>query len=196
MSVLARICLIISCMLASTGSVNAQKFAVKSNLLSDALLNPNIGIEVGLAPKWSLDVTGEFNAWNFSNGKRWKHWLLQPEARYWLCRRFAGHFFGLHVLGGQYNVGKIDWGINFLGTDFRRLKNERFQGWAAGAGIAYGYAWPVHPHWNIETEIGLGWVYTRYDAYPCAECGNRTQTDKPHNYVGPTKLALNVVYIF
>lgn len=41
----------------------AQKVAVKTNLLSDAVLNPNLGIEVGLAPKWTLDVTGQCNTW-------------------------------------------------------------------------------------------------------------------------------------
>ena len=33
----------------------AQQVAVKTNLLSDAVLSPNLGIEVGLASKWTLD---------------------------------------------------------------------------------------------------------------------------------------------
>ena len=80
--------------------------------------------------------------------------------------------------------------------DFRKLLDNRYQGWGAGAGIAYGYAWPVHRHWNIEAEIGFGWIYTRFDSYPCAECGRKIDSDRPHNYVGPTKAALNIVYLF
>ena len=121
---------------------------------------------------------------------------MQPEARYWFCRRFAGHFLGFHALGGQFNFGNWNHGFDFLGSDFSRLKEMRYQGWGAGAGVAYGYAWPVHPHWNIEAEIGLGWIYTRYDSYPCSECGSKIADNKAHNYVGPTKLALNIVYIF
>ena len=49
-----------------TQGVQAQSVAVKSNVLADAFLNPNLGIEVGLAPKWTLDVTGQFNAWMLS----------------------------------------------------------------------------------------------------------------------------------
>lgn len=173
----------------------AQKVALKTNLLSDAALSPDIGIEIGLAPKWTLDFSGHGNFWTI-NDHKWKHWLIQPEARYWFCRRFAGHFLGLHVLGGQYNLGNINTPINFLGTDFRNLKDKRYQGWGAGAGIAYGYAFPVHPHWNIEAEIGIGWIYTRYDSYPCAECGSKIDSNRAHNYVGPTKAALNIVYIF
>lgn len=146
-------------------SLRAQDFALKTNLVSDAALSPNLGFEVGLAPKWTLDVSGQLNAWPVKD-RRWKHWLVQPEARYWFCRRFAGHFLGLHALGGQFNFGNWKHGTKFLGTDFAKLKDMRYQGWGAGAGVAYGYAWPVHPHWNIEAEIGIGWIYTSYDSYP------------------------------
>lgn len=138
----------------------SQEVAIKSNVVSDALLSPNIGIEFGLSPKWTLDVTGQLNLWTVGDGHKWRHWVLQPEARYWLCQSFAGHFFGLHALGGQYNVGNIDMDFSFLGTDFSQLKHKRFEGWGIGAGIAYGYAWPLSRHWNLEAEFGFGWVWT------------------------------------
>ena len=43
--------------------------------------------------------------------------------------------------GGQYNIGGFDGKVNFLGTDARKLKDSRYQGWFIGAGVAYGYAW-------------------------------------------------------
>ncbi|MCM1429024.1 MAG: DUF3575 domain-containing protein [Clostridium sp.] len=176
--------------------VSAQEVAVKTNLLYDALLTPSVGVEVGLAPKWTLDVSGNVNAWDLSGGKKWKHWLVQPEARYWFCQRFSGHFIGAHVLGGQFNVGHIDLPFKFLGTDFRELKDYRWQGWMAGAGIAYGYNWILSRHWSIEAEIGIGWIYSRYDTYRCKGCGKKVEEDTPHNYVGPTKAAINIVYDF
>ena len=87
--------------------------ALKTNLLYDAGLNPNLGIEFGLAPKWSLDISGQVNAWTISD-KRWRHWLVQPEARYWLCERFQGHFFGIHALGGQFNVGNVNDNMKYI----------------------------------------------------------------------------------
>lgn len=86
----------------------AQEVALKTNLLSDAFLNPNLAAEVALAPRWTIDVSGQFNTWNLSHDRKWKHWVVQPEIRYWFCDRFAGHFVGAHLLGGQYNVGGID----------------------------------------------------------------------------------------
>jgi len=35
-------------------TVNAQDVALKTNILSDAFMNINAGIEVGLAPRWTL----------------------------------------------------------------------------------------------------------------------------------------------
>ena len=177
-------------------SVRGQNVAVKTNLLADAFFSPNLGVEIGLAPRWTLDVTGQFNAWTLSHDRRWKHWVLQPEARYWFCDRFSGHFLGAHIHGGQYNIGGVDGRVRFLGTDARKLKDSRYQGWFAGAGVAYGYAWIFGRHWNLEAEIGFGYSYTRYDRYPCARCGRKIETDKPHHYVGPTNAAVNLVYLF
>lgn len=174
---------------------SSAQVGIKTNLVPDALLSPNLGVEIGLAPHWSLDLTGEVNFWSV-NRHLWKHWLAQPEARYWFCDRFAGHFLGFHALGGQYNFGNIHNGITFLGSRFKNLSEYRYQGWAAGAGVAYGYAWVLAKHWNLEAEIGIGWLYTRYDKFSCQNCGKKLESDRPHNYVGPTKVAVNLEYIF
>lgn len=184
-------CISISC------AAMAQKVAVKTNLLYDATATINLGMEFGLSPKWTLDVSGNYNGWDISkeDNKKWKHWQVQPEARYWFCNKMMGSFFGIHALGGQYNIGGIDANFKFLGTDFGELKDHRYEGWMAGAGIAYGYAWTLSKHWNFEAELGLGYVYSHYDKYPCEKCGEK-QESGDHHYVGPTKAALNLVYVF
>lgn len=63
-------------------------------------------------------------------------------------------------------------------------------------GVAYGYSWLLGKHWNLEAEIGIGYVYTRFDVYECAGCGRKTETKRHHNYFGPTKAAVNLVYVF
>lgn len=174
--------------------MKAQDVSVKTNLLYDAAANVNVGAEVKLAPRWSLDLSGDFNIWTIKEHK-WKHWFAQPEARYWFCDAFAKHFIGLHLIGGQYNVGNIKGLPNFLGNNFSNLEHKRYQGWGAGAGIAYGYALPLSQHWNLEFEIGVGYVYLDYDVFECQNCGKKVGNDK-HHYVGPTKAAVNLVYIF
>ncbi len=177
-------------------SAFSQNAAVKTNLLYDATQTINLGVEAALAPQWTLDVSGDFNGWTLSHGRRWKHWLAQPEARYWFCQRFAGHFLGIHAHGGQYNVSGFDGIYNMLGSNLTKIADARYQGWFLGAGVAYGYAWMLGRHWNLEAEIGVGYAYTRFDAYPCAACGTKIVSDKSHHYVGPTKAAVNLVYVF
>ena len=84
-------------------NVYGQKFAVKSNLLYDATATINLGVEMELSKKWTLDLSGNYNGWKFGDDMRWKHWMVQPEARYWLCEKFNGHFLGVHAHYADYN---------------------------------------------------------------------------------------------
>ena len=104
-------------------------------------------------------------------------------------------------MGGMYNVGNIGFIPNFLNNRFKQLKDERWKGWGVGAGIAYGHAWTLGTHWNLEAEIGIGWIYSRYDRWSIDKANggklqNKIQDNKVHNYVGPTKLAVNLEYVF
>ena len=86
--------------------------------------------------------------------------------------------------------------LNFLGTNLKNLKDHRYQGWYGGLGVAYGYSWILSRHFNIEAELGVGWIYTKFDTFECAGCGRRINSERSHNYVGPTKAAINLVYVF
>ena len=39
----------------------------------------NLGLEFGLARKWTLDVPVNYNPWKPDNGRRLRHWGIQPE---------------------------------------------------------------------------------------------------------------------
>lgn len=170
-----------------------QSVAIKTNLLSDVLLCPDLGVEVGLSKKWSLDLTGHGVAWN-NGDKRFRHWQLLPEARLWLCQRFHGHFFALHGIVGQFNLGNIGSNIRLLGL--KDLKDKRYEGWMYGAGIGYGYDWLLSKHWNLEAEIGAGWIRSKSDVYPCGKCGTVLEKGQMNNYFGLTKLSLAIEYLF
>lgn len=154
--------------------------AVKTNILYDALLNANIGIETTVAPRWSIDVSGNYNGWKLSSGRQWKHWFIQPEARYWTREAMRGHFLAANLIGGQFNT---------------TLRGARRQGWGAGAGVGYGYAWRFGSHWGLEAELTAGYIRYAYDKYPCTQCGRRI-AHRNRNYFGPTKAAINLVYHF
>ena len=180
--------------LGSVIGAKGQDVGFKTNMLADGFLSPNLGIEIGLAPKWTFDLSGQVNFWNV-NKHKWKHWLVQPEARFWFCDRFSRHFLGAHALGGKFNVGMIRNNIQFLGVDYSPLTDHRYQGWAVGGGLAYGYAFITGLHWNLELEVGVGYAYLQYDKFECAECGRKVGENHRH-YIGPTKAAVNLVFVF
>ena len=161
------------------------KFAIKTNALYWATTTANLGFEVGLSKKLTLDVSGNYNPWEFSNNKQIKHWLVQPELRYWLCERFYGHFFGLHAHYAEANVSNL----NIFG-----LGDYRYQGNIYGAGISYGYQWILNKRWSMEATVSVGYARLNFDKYNCGTCGSKI--GKEHkNYFGPTKIALSIIYV-
>jgi hypothetical protein len=189
------LCLIAFFLMVGAATTRAQNFAVKTNLLYDATATVNAGLELGLAPKWTLDVSGNLNSWSKDEHSKWKHWMLQPEARYWFCDRFSRHFIGAHLIGGAFNFGNIHNDLSFLGTDFSVLRDKRYQGYAYGCGVAYGFAFVLSRHLNLELEAGFGYVCLDYETYECDGCGRKVNEDI-HYYIGPTKAALNLVFVF
>jgi hypothetical protein len=170
--------------------VQPPHIGVKTNLLWDATATINLGVEFSLSRQYTLDVPVNLNAWTFSNGKKWKHFLIQPEFRWWLCESFYGHFVGLHGMYGHYNVGGIKPPFRFL----PQLKTNRYQGDLYGVGLSYGYQWILSPRWNLEATLGIGYVRFEYDRFPCEKCADKIE-DNGKNYFGPTKAGISVIYI-
>jgi hypothetical protein len=173
-----------------------SQWAVKTNVLSDALLNVNLGVEFDVAPQYTIDFTSEINAWTLSHHRKWKHWYAQVEARRWLKQNFDGHFVAAHLYSGIYNLGSLSNGIKFLGTDYSKLGQYRYEGWMLGMGVAYGYSWHFHRYWSLEGELGLGYALTRYRTFSLNTWGRKLTDHQFHNYLGITKIAVNLVYNF
>lgn len=173
----------------------AQKVAVKTNLLYGGYTyTPNLSVELGLGPKSTLDLGGGYNWFNLkgteSSNKKLVHWLAQAEYRYWLCQKFNGHFFGIHALGSQYNISQHELPLLFG----KGSKDYRYEGWAAGAGVSYGYQFILGKRWNLEANIGVGYARLQYDKYECKTCGDKIGSEG-RNYFGPTKAGISLIYI-
>jgi hypothetical protein len=171
-------------------------FALKVNLVYGGYtFTPNLSAEIGIGPRSTLDIGGGYNPWNLDgttdDNKKLVHWLGMAEYRYWFCERYNGHYFGAHVLGSQYNISMHELPMLFG----KGSKNYRFEGWAAGAGISYGYQFILSPSWNLEVNVGAGYVYLDYDKFECNKCGDPLGSAR-RDYLGPTKAGISLVYIF
>ena len=187
--------------LSFAGTASAQKLAVKTNSLYWMTATPNAGLEIALADRWTFEVAGGYNPWTFNKKEnvKAKHFLVTPEFRYWFCESFQGHFVGINGNYTQFNVSGIHvpsafYKVTSSGSFLDDLLNARCQGWAAGAGLTYGYATPISRRWNIEFTIGLGWWYTEYDKFESRPCGLFQHNIAKHAF-GLNDLGLSFIYM-
>ena len=178
------------------------QFALKTNLLYDALTTPNLGAEIGIGERSTISLVYGLNPWSYDSeyGRRKaKHWVVMPEYRWWTCTKFDGHFIGVHAMGGQFNAANMNIplpGVFFSGDNLSKgVRDKRYEGWFAGIGVTYGYQWVLSRHWNFEAEIGAGYNYVNYKKFNCSECGGKIGEGNT-NYLGITKLGLSFIYLF
>ncbi len=168
-----------------------REWDVKWNMIMGAFATPFFGFSFSVADQWTLEFDGSYNAWSLKNERHWKHGQGSAGARFWTKDREQGHFVGAHVLGGVYNFN----GVRLPYQSYPSMDDHRYEGWGVGGGFSYGYRWNFSERWAMEGELGVGYVYSKYDKFACDRCGEKIASGK-HHYVGPTKLALNLIYRF
>lgn len=164
--------------------------AIKTNLLYDATTTMNLGLEFRLGKRTTLDVPVNYNPWEFHEGKKFKHTLVQPEIRHWFNESFNGHFIGFHVGYSAFNIAGIDIPLNV----FPGLKENRYEGNLGAVGFSYGFQKMLSKKLSFEGTVGLGYAYIDYEKNACGNCGEFIDRGYKH-YFGPTKLGLSLVYI-
>lgn len=178
----------------SSASCEAPKVALKTNLIYDATATINLGVEFAIAPKLTIDISGNYHPWVLPNERRLTHALVQPELRWWFKENFKGHFVAVNALAADFNVGNLPNNITIMGQNFSPLGRYRMDGIAYGAGLAYGYAFRICRHLNIELEAGVGYLVSNFSAYKLTN--DNLYAKNTMRYYGPTKAALNIVYLF
>lgn len=167
-------------------------FALKTNLLSDAALMPDIEVEVPIGRRWSVNGEYMFPWWLFEGGKYSLQILMGGlEGRYWLGSRanresrdvLTGHFLGLYAGGGKYD---LQW------------KENGYQGeFFIAAGISYGYARKIARNLRLEFNIGIGMLRTDYRHYHARDNYQTLlwQENGKYTWFGPTKAKISLVWL-
>ncbi len=159
-------------------------FALKTNLIYDALLCPNLALEWRINDKWSVAAEADV-AWWRNDGRHRYYQLMYigGEGRYWFKTRgpWHGMYAGVMAGGGKYD----------LSGGHRGYKGE-----AGLAGLTYGYMFPVSKHLSFDAEIGLGYMYTEYKEYIPHDGHYLYQRTARTGYFGPVKVQFSLVWRF
>jgi hypothetical protein len=165
-------------------------FALSSNLLYDVALLPNLSIEAAFG-RQSVLLQG---AWTWLDTRSPDYWsyriqMLWVESRHWWGDRPAltGFFTGIYGALGTYDVRLCPKG----GEPWGSLSNFSYS-----LGITGGYSLPLSQRWNLNFNLGIGYLggeYNEYNHSLCADCYPRRST-KQRRYFGPTQAAVSIVY--
>ena len=145
----------------NAASVDSSRhyLAIKTNLLSAAVLTPHLELEAILNDRWSIGAEYYFAQWDRHLGPAY-HWELQSvglEGRYWLSndllrrRNLRGWFVGLHANAGIY--------------DFQLHADKGLQGEFLVGGVVAGYSLGLAKKLNLEFSFGGGYAHAPYRRY-------------------------------
>lgn len=165
-------------------------FALKTNLLYDAVTALNFEVEVPVGDHLSVMVEDIFPWWERDNKYCFQMWEIGVEGRYWFrknhyhAEKLRGHFAGLYAMSSKY--------------DFQRDHDACYQGEYWSVGLTYGYVMRLSRRFNLEFSLSVGYLQTDYRHYiPSEGYGeliHNPEKDGKTSYFGPTKLKVSFVW--
>ena len=171
-------------------------YALRTNMLYDVVLIPNVGIEVCMGKRWTVGLDW-FYTW-FSSNNRHRYW--QGYGGYLTFRKylggqkskiegqrcqFTGHHLGAYVLGMTYDV---EWGG-------RGYQAARF---GFGGGLEYGYSKMISRKLTLDFSLGVGFQDGEYKEYLPTDDGTGHyvwQSTHKRHWWGPTKAEISLKWI-
>lgn len=166
-------------------------FAIKTNLLYDLALLPDLALEFSLGNRWSAEVDAQWSWWNTPTNHKncWRIQTAGIELRKWLGSKertpLTGHYLGLYGMAGTYDI---------------RFNNKTgyLSDMSYSAGLSYGYSLPVARRLNLEFGLAAGYLggkYKTYGVYNDTYGVFPVIAGKKMHYFGPTKAKIAFVWL-
>lgn len=165
---------------------------LRTNLLYDLALLPNIGAEFYLGKGFSI-VGNYQGAWWSVDSKHlfWRMYGGDLEVRRYFGKAAERKPLTGHHLGIYGQVGTFDFELGKKGILCHLIY---------GGGLAYGYSLPVAKRLNIDFTVGFGYLHGDYDIYhPNFPKGSKDGCyewleTRTANWILPTKVGITLVW--
>lgn len=162
-------------------NVSAQLLAIKTDVLKDALMVGDIGIDFVVGERHTIGMEFVYadNPWQ----QPIKCSGIIPEYRYWFNGRpFTRQYIGMVGGFASYDIA---------------LGKKIYKGDAYGVGVSFGHVFTLSPHWNIELASSVGVVGYKQEFYYKGDnyLGYGHRTNSHGYYLIPIKLGVSMVYV-
>ncbi len=170
-------------------------FAIKTNLLYDVALSPNLELEIPIGDRFSISAEYIFPWW--SNNK----------SNY-TQRANIGHAAITYWLGDREGREKLTgWNIGLFGGyghyDLQIFDPKGIQGELINTGISVGYAHSIAKNLHLHYQLGFGYMSSDYRDYTKmwdTRFGDVKVFDYPwevkrQTWVGPTQAEISLVWM-
>jgi hypothetical protein len=165
-----------------------SKIAIRTDLMSDVLLIPNIGVEMSLPDNWS--VSTEFVYANWNNMTKHRYWDINGGRicirKYFgeaaLRRSFSGHHVGISTTAVAYNF--------CIGNLGQKSSTANII-----AEVDYGYSFQLKTNLNLDLEAGIGYLNGKYHEYVVEDNHDIWRGTIRRNNIVPGKLSISLIWL-
>lgn len=171
-------------------------FALKSNMLYDAALVPNMGAELYLGGRISLNANWMYAWWsNNSSNLFWRIYGGDIGIRAWLGRKAKMKPLTGHHLGAYISAFTYDFELGGRGYMGGEPGGDIFNRANYAVGVEYGYSLPIARRLNIDFSVGVGYMWGTYHEYLPIDGCYVWQVTKNRHYWGPIKAEVSLVWL-
>lgn len=169
---------------------------IKTNLLYDAFLVLNTGVELYLGRGWSVNGNWMYAWWK--NDKRHRYWrayggesgLRKYFGSHAADKPLTGHHIGLY--GQMFTYDFEFGGKGYMGG---KPGGSLWEKSNYGVGLEYGYSHAIARRLNLDFSLGLGYLGGTYYEYAPMDEHYMWEKTKTRHWFGPTKAEISLVWL-
>lgn len=122
----------------------SQFYSARTNLIGLGTGNLNVEFGMTLNKKFSIHLPVQYNPfiYNKSKNTKFQNLTVMPSGRYWFRESFMDQFIGFSLVGSRFHIGNL-------------FDNYRYDGYGFGAGVSFGWTYPMASRWNLSGKLVL-----------------------------------------
>lgn len=169
---------------------------IRTNLLHDALLLPDIGVEFHLGRRWSVVADWTYGWWKTDR----EHWYWRACGGGLTLRKWFGKVSRIkpltgHHLGLNGRLFTYDFETGGKGCIGGRPGAPLWEKMNYAVGLEYGYSVPIARRLNLDFAVSLGYSGGSYHEYEPVDDCYVWQATGQRRWFGPTKAEVSLVWL-